>query len=276
LNCSRVAAPSAKHKLTADSSATPAGCPPAAAGGICPAPARPAKACSSIAPAYRDATWPVMPGPAAAAPSPDPPPPCPPAPSPGVRGRPGLRRALPPRFRFRCRPGSRLRRLRHARSRLRRILLKRQLALRAGRAEMAQHRGLVHPQAAGDLRIAHPGRRHCRAWSHAARPDDPGRLVPNSAKKAAAARVRHAEILAAAARAPARRQPGSPAQPPARPAGHHHQPDDQRPGRPAEAAWQELQTAQDAAAAVPARIRLGEIARDMVRLKLVQNDCQQN
>jgi hypothetical protein len=36
---------------------------------------------------------------------------------------------------------------------------------------------------------------------------------------------------------------------------------------PAEAAWQELQTAQDAAAAVPARIRLGEIAPDMVRLE---------
>ena len=36
---------------------------------------------------------------------------------------------------------------------------------------------------------------------------------------------------------------------------------------PAEAAWAELQTAQDAAAAVPARIRLGEIAPDMVRLE---------
>jgi len=37
--------------------------------------------------------------------------------------------------------------------------------------------------------------------SHAAAPDDPGRLVPNPAKKAAAAQVRHAEILAAAAQA---------------------------------------------------------------------------
>ena len=36
---------------------------------------------------------------------------------------------------------------------------------------------------------------------------------------------------------------------------------------PAEAAWRELQAAQDAAAAVPARIRLGEIAPDMVRLE---------
>ena len=37
--------------------------------------------------------------------------------------------------------------------------------------------------------------------SHAATPDDPARLVPNPAKKAAAAQVRHAEILAAAAQA---------------------------------------------------------------------------
>src|SRR5262249_41349372 len=36
---------------------------------------------------------------------------------------------------------------------------------------------------------------------------------------------------------------------------------------PAEAAWRELQAAEDAAAAVPARIRLGEIAPDMVRLE---------
>jgi hypothetical protein len=45
-----------------------------------------------------------------------------------------------------------------------------------------------------------PAARHCRAWCHAATPDDPGRLVPNPAKKAAA-RARHAEILAAAAEA---------------------------------------------------------------------------
>ena len=36
---------------------------------------------------------------------------------------------------------------------------------------------------------------------------------------------------------------------------------------PAEAGWAELQAAQDAAAAVPARIRLGEIAPHMVRLE---------
>jgi hypothetical protein len=37
--------------------------------------------------------------------------------------------------------------------------------------------------------------------SHAASPDDPGRLVPNPAKKAAAAQVRRAETLTAAAEA---------------------------------------------------------------------------
>jgi hypothetical protein len=36
---------------------------------------------------------------------------------------------------------------------------------------------------------------------------------------------------------------------------------------PVEAAWQELQAGHDAAAAVPARIRLGEIAPGMVRLE---------
>jgi hypothetical protein len=103
--------------------------------------------------------------------------------------------------------------------------------------------------------------------SHAATPDDPARLVPNPAKKAAAAQARHAEILAAAAQA--RRDASL--------AALHNPP----PGQPviitnqiinaldapAEAAWRELQTAQDAAAAVPARIRLAEIAPDMVRLE---------
>jgi hypothetical protein len=38
------------------------------------------------------------------------------------------------------------------------LVVRLQLALHPGRAEMAQHRGLIHLQAAGDLRIAHPGR----------------------------------------------------------------------------------------------------------------------
>jgi len=91
--------------------------------------------------------------------------------------------------------------------------------------------------------------------SCAAAPDDPDRMVPNPAKKAATAEAQRDTSLAAL------RNPA--------------------PGQPVtitnqminalnalvETAWQELQAAQDAAAAVPARIRLGEIAPDMVRLE---------
>jgi transposase len=103
--------------------------------------------------------------------------------------------------------------------------------------------------------------------SHAATPDDPGRLVPNPAKKAAAAQARRAEILAAAAQAQrdaslaALRNP-----PPGQPVTITNQMINALDA-PAEAAWAELHAAQDAAAAVPARIRLGEIAPDMVRLE---------
>src|SRR5450631_1882201 len=116
--------------------------------------------------------------------------------------------------------------------------------------------------------------RYARTWfaldaldSHAATPDDPGRLVPSPAKKAAAAQVRHAEILAAAAQAQrdtslaALRNP-----PPGQPVTITNQMINAL-DTPAEAAWAELQAAQDAAATVPARIRLGEIAPDMVRLE---------
>jgi len=103
--------------------------------------------------------------------------------------------------------------------------------------------------------------------SHAATPDDPGRLVPNPAKKAAAAQVRHAEILAAAAQAQrdaslaALRNPA-----PGQPVTITNQMINAL-DVPVEAAWAGLHAAQDAAAAVPARIRLGEIAPDMVRLE---------
>jgi lambda repressor-like predicted transcriptional regulator len=103
--------------------------------------------------------------------------------------------------------------------------------------------------------------------SHAATPDNPGRLVPNPAKKAAAAQARHAEILAAAAQAQrdtslaALRNPA-----PGQPVTITNQMINALDA-PAEAAWAELHAAQDAAAAVPARIRLGEIAPDMVRLE---------
>ena len=103
--------------------------------------------------------------------------------------------------------------------------------------------------------------------SHAATPDDPARLVPNPAKKTAAAQVRHAEILAAAAEAQrdaslaALRNPA-----PGQPVTITNQMINALDA-PVEAAWRELQAAEDAAAAVPARIRLGEIAPDMVRLE---------
>jgi transposase len=103
--------------------------------------------------------------------------------------------------------------------------------------------------------------------SHAATPDDPARLVPNPARKAAAAQTRRAEILAAAAEAQrdaslaALRNPA-----PGQPALITNQMINALDA-PVEAAHRELQAAADAAAAVPARIRLAEIAPDMARLE---------
>jgi transposase-like protein len=103
--------------------------------------------------------------------------------------------------------------------------------------------------------------------SHAATPDDPGRKVPNPAKKAAAAQARRAEILAAAAQAQrdaslaALRNPA-----PGQPVTITNQMLNALDA-PVEAAHRELEAAEDAAAAVPARIRLGELAPDMVRLE---------
>ena len=103
--------------------------------------------------------------------------------------------------------------------------------------------------------------------SHAATPDDPGRLIPNPAKKAAAAQVRRAEALAEAAearrdarllelRSPA---PGTASIVTNQTLNHIN--------APVEAAWRELGTAENAAADVPARTRLGDIAPDMMRLE---------
>jgi len=103
--------------------------------------------------------------------------------------------------------------------------------------------------------------------SYAATPDDPDRKVPNPGKKAAAAQVRRAEVLAAAAEAQrdtslaALRNPA-----PGQPVTITNQMINALDA-PVEAAWARLQAAADAAAAVPARIRLGEIAPDMVRLE---------
>jgi len=102
--------------------------------------------------------------------------------------------------------------------------------------------------------------------SYAAVPDDPGRLVPSPAKKAAAARVRRAEAAIGAAEAG--RDAGllelrSPAP------GHAALLTNQQLNElnaPVRAAYDELEAAEAAAAAAPARIRLGDLAPDMVRL----------
>jgi transposase len=103
--------------------------------------------------------------------------------------------------------------------------------------------------------------------SYAATPDDPGRLVPNPAKKAAAARVRRAEALAQgaeAARDAALLELRSPAPGQAVTITNHMI---NALNAPAEAAWQEAEEAEQTAAAVPARIRLGDLAPDMIRLE---------
>jgi hypothetical protein len=103
--------------------------------------------------------------------------------------------------------------------------------------------------------------------SYAATPDDPGRLVPNPAKKAAAAQVRHAEILAAAAQAQrdaslaALRNPA-----PGQPVTITNQMINALDA-PVEAAYRELGQADTAAAATPSRVPLGTLAPDMMRLE---------
>ena len=102
--------------------------------------------------------------------------------------------------------------------------------------------------------------------SYAAVPDDPDRLVPSPAKKAAAARVRRAEAAVGAAEAgrdaslPELRSPSP---------GHAALLTNQQVNQlnaPVRAAYDELEAAEAAAAANPARIRLGDLAPDMVRL----------
>jgi transposase-like protein len=102
--------------------------------------------------------------------------------------------------------------------------------------------------------------------SYAAVPDNPHRMVPSPAKKAAAARARQAEAATAAAEATrdaALLKLRSPA-----------------PGQavlltnqllnalqaPVEAAYRELSEAEAAAAATPARVQLSDLAPDMMRL----------
>ena len=103
--------------------------------------------------------------------------------------------------------------------------------------------------------------------SHAAAPDDPDRKVPNPAKKTAAAQVRRAEILAAAAQAQrdaslaALRNPA-----PGQPVTITNQMLNALDA-PVEAAWRELEEADKAAAATPSRVPPGTLAPDMMRLE---------
>jgi hypothetical protein len=102
--------------------------------------------------------------------------------------------------------------------------------------------------------------------SYAAVPDDPDRLVPSPAKKAATARVRRAEAAAGAAEASrdaSLLELRSPA--PGHPALLTNQQVNQV-NTPVRAAYDELEAAEAAAAATPARVRLGDLAPDMVRL----------
>jgi hypothetical protein len=102
---------------------------------------------------------------------------------------------------------------------------------------------------------------------YAATPDDPDREVPNPAKKTAAAQVRRAEILAAAAQAQrdaslaALRNPA-----PGEPVTITNQMINALHA-PVEAACHELAEADKAAAATPARVPLGTLAPDMMRLE---------
>jgi transposase len=103
--------------------------------------------------------------------------------------------------------------------------------------------------------------------SHAASPDDPRRLVPNPAKKAAAAQVRRAETLAAAAEAERDARLLELRSPAPGQTSYLTNEMINALNAPTEAAHRELAAAEDAAAAVPARVRLGDLAPDMVRLE---------
>jgi len=102
---------------------------------------------------------------------------------------------------------------------------------------------------------------------HFPTPDDPARLVPNPAKKAAASQVRRAEARAEAAEAERDAKLlalHSPA--PGQPVLITNQMLNQI-NVPVEAACRELEEAEEAAAAVPARTRLANLSPDMKRLE---------
>jgi transposase-like protein len=103
--------------------------------------------------------------------------------------------------------------------------------------------------------------------SYAATPDDPGRMVPSPAKKTAAAQVRRAETLAEQAEAERDARLAALRNPPPGTASYLTNPMINALNAPVDKAWAELGQAEIAAAGVPARIRLGDLAPDMMRLE---------
>jgi transposase-like protein len=103
--------------------------------------------------------------------------------------------------------------------------------------------------------------------SHTATPDDPERMIPNPAKKAAAAQARRTETLAGAAEAARDARLLELRSPAPGQASYLTNQIINALNAPAEAAYAELAAAEDAAAAVPARTRPGDIAPGMARLE---------
>ena len=101
--------------------------------------------------------------------------------------------------------------------------------------------------------------------SYAAAPDNPDRMVPNPAKKTAAARVRRAEAGAHAAETARDARCSSCAACPGQAVYLTNQVIN-AVDAPVEAAYRELEQAEQAATAVPARVPLGALAPDMARL----------
>jgi hypothetical protein len=104
-------------------------------------------------------------------------------------------------------------------------------------------------------------RTHFALDAYATTPDNQNRMVPSAAKKTAATRVRAVAQTVTATQADRDAALCGCAAPP-RALRDPHQPG---PQRPVEAAWRELANA-DAAVANPARVRLGDLAPDMVQL----------
>jgi hypothetical protein len=103
--------------------------------------------------------------------------------------------------------------------------------------------------------------------SYAAAPDDPDRMVPNPAKKQAAAHVRRAEYFTGLAEAERDARLAAIRNPKPGTASYLTNPVLNALNAPVERAWAELDAAAGAAAEVPARIPLGDIAPDMMRLE---------